>query len=449
MARRIPLPRLTRRQRRARWQRERRQQAVIVVVFSAVLFFVIGLVAYGASERYYEENLKPAMRFDGIATPTRDWKNEVKYQQVNFFVQYGVPTEYENDPSITEQKAGYERSALDSLVERAILKSAVRDEGVVIADDAVDARFLEDFSQYRSRHILILINKEAADQAIEAANALAKATAVRDQLRQDPSNQTLWNQLAADVSEDTGTKESGGELGWVGKGQFVKPYEDAARTLAIGEISEPIKSDYGYHVIQVEERRGPEESEIVKRWFANGFSVADIKAHARQDLLREEFTKRRQEQTVVSPTAQIHVAIIQVAPPRYTGDIQAFQDQLKRVGDVNDAISKGTDFGEIAKQYSEDSTTAEQGGDIGWVARGMLTDLRAEDDLFALEAGKVTPEHNTLTATTWYKVLEKNDARALDEDQTKKIKDSAYQYWLNRQKKAHDVLRLIPGLEFD
>jgi parvulin-like peptidyl-prolyl isomerase len=294
-----------------------------------------------------------------------------------------------------------------------------------------------------------MINKEAADQAIETANALAKATAVRDQLRQDPSNQTLWNQLAADVSEDQGTKESGGELGWVGKGQFVKPYEDAARTLAIGDISEPIKSDYGYHVIQVEERRGPEESEIVKRWFASGFNVADIKAHTRQDLLREEFTKRRQEQTIVSPTTQIHVAFIQVAQPRYTGDLQTFQDQLKKVGDVNDALNKGTDFGEIAKQYSEDSTTAEKGGELGWVARGMLSDILAEDELFGLEAGKVSTQHNTLTATTWYKVLEREDARALGEDQTKKIKDSAYQYWLNRQKKAHDVLRIIPGLEFD
>ena len=81
MARRIPLPRLTRRQRRARWQRERRQQAFIVVIFSAVLFFVLGLISWAASDKYYQDNLKPAMRFDGRAVAMRDWKSEVKYEQ--------------------------------------------------------------------------------------------------------------------------------------------------------------------------------------------------------------------------------------------------------------------------------------------------------------------------------------------------------------------------------
>ena len=86
---------------------------------------------------------------------------------------------------------------------------------------------------------------------------------------------------------------------------------------------------------------------------------------------------------------------------------------------------------------------------MGWLARGMLTDLRAEDELFSLPAGQLSKQHNLLTTTTWYKVIEKSDSRDLDDDQKKKIKDTAYQYWLNQQKKAHDVLRLIPGLEFE
>jgi len=46
-------------------------------------------------------------------------------------------------------------------------------------------------------------------------------------------------------------------------------------------------------------------------------------------------------------------------------------------------------------------------------------------------------------------VIEKNDSRDLDDAQKKTIKDNAYTYWLNQQKKAHDVVRLIPGLEFE
>ena len=450
MARRIPLPRLTRRQRRARWQRERWQQAFIVVIFSAVLFFVLGLISWAASDKYYQDNLKPAMRFDGRVMPMRDWKTELKYEQTRFYVEFGVPAGYENDPQIAQQKTQYERGALDTIEEYAILDAQAASEGTSAAQDAIDARYEADFSQFRSRHILILINKDATDQTLEANNALAKATAIRDQLRQNPNDQNLWNQLAKDNSEDPGSKDSGGELGWVGKGQFVKAFEDAANALPIGAISDPVKSDFGYHVIQVEERKPASENDVVKRWLASGFTIGDIKAHSRYDVIRDGITKKRQDQAITSPTAQVHVAMIQVAAPRPTaGDFQTFTAQLQKVADINKALDGGTDFAEVAKKYSEDSATKDKGGDIGWLARGMLTDLGAENELFNLDAGARSQQHNGLAATIWYKVIEKSASRDLEDDQKTKIKDSAYQYWLSQQKKAHDVLRLIPGLEFE
>jgi parvulin-like peptidyl-prolyl isomerase len=450
MARRIPLPRLTRRQRTARWQRERRQQAVIVTVFSAVLFFVLGLISWAASDRYYQENLKPAMRVDGKVVARRDWTTERTYQLARFYVEFGVPPGFENDSQIAEQKASYDRGALDTLEEYAILDRQAKAEGVTETPEAIETRYQDDFGQFRSRHILITINKDAPDQAVEDATALAKATAIRDQLRQDPNNQELWNQLAKDKSQDPGSADSGGELGWVGKGQFVKSFEDAAKALAIGQISDPVKSDFGYHLIQVEERRGPAENDVVKRWLATGFTEADIKRHTQHDLLRDELTKRQQDRGVVSPTAQVHIAQIQVATPRPVGgDFQAFTAQLKKVADVGKALDSGTDFAEVAKEFSEDAATKDKGGDMGWIARGMITDLLAENELFTIPADQKSQQHNLLTTTTWYKVIEKSDSRDLDDDQKKTIKDNAYQYWLNQQKKAHDVVRLIPGLEFE
>jgi hypothetical protein len=79
----------------------------------------------------------------------------------------------------------------------------------------------------------------------------------------------------------------------------------------------------------------------------------------------------------------------------------------------------------------------------------MITDIAAEKELFTLDAGKVSQQHNSLTTTTWYKVTEKSDSRDLDDTQKKTLTDNAYQYWLNQQKKAHDIVRLIPGLEFE
>ena len=421
-----------------------------MTVFSAVLFFVLGLVSWAASDNYYQTNLKPAMKFDGRVIPMRDWKNERAYQLSRFYVEFGVPPGYENDPQIAEQKASYDRSALDTLEEYAILDQQARTDGIMVAPDAVEARYQEDFGQFRSRHILITFDTAAADKALDESNALAKATAIRDQLRQDPSNQELWNQLAKDNSQDPGSAESGGELGWVGKGQFVKPFEDAAKALAIGQISDPVKSDFGYHIIQVEERRGPADNDVIKRWLGSGFTEADIKRHTQHDMLREAFTKRQQDSGVTSPTAQVHLAQIQAATPRPVGgDFQAFTDQLKKVGDIGKALDAGTDFAEVAKQYSEDTGTKDQGGDMGWIARGMLTDISAENEIFNLAPGKLSEQHAGLNTTTWYKVIEKADSRDLDDTQKKTISDNAYQYWLNQQKKAHVIVRLIPGLEFE
>ena len=60
--------------------------------------------------------------------------------------------------------------------------------------------------------------------------------------------------LAQEYSDDPGSGANGGDLGWFGRGMMVAPFEEAAFSLPVGEISEPIQSDFGYHIIEVLER---------------------------------------------------------------------------------------------------------------------------------------------------------------------------------------------------
>ena len=452
MARRISLPRLTQRQRTARWQRERRQQALIVTIFGAILFFTIGLLVWAATDRYYTANLKPAVTIDGRAFAMRDYNRELGYQYTRFYIDYGVPPGYENDPQILQQKSSYDALALDALVEHQLLDTNARADGISVTQQQVNDRYVADFGEFHARHILITPQPgDAADaSAVADTNALAKARAIVDQLREAPNDQALWNSLATQYSDDPGSKDSGGDLGFVAKGQFIKEFEDAVHTLQIGQVSDPVKSQYGYHVIQVLELRPPDDSVFAKRATSYGYSADDIKAHVRYDILKDAYTKRAQDASAQSPTEQVHLAWVAIQSPKVSGgDFQSFSEQLKKVADIQKAIDDGKDFAEIAKQYSEDTTTSDKAGDLGWFARGMITRLAIEKDVFALEAGKISSQKSDASQTVWYKILEKDPSRALDDDQKKKIADGAYSYWYQQQKATHTIQKLVPGHELD
>ncbi|HEY8830663.1 MAG TPA: peptidylprolyl isomerase, partial [Candidatus Limnocylindria bacterium] len=264
----------------------------------------------------------------------------------------------------------------------------------------------------------------------------------------DPNNQDLWNTLAKQ-SDDTGSKDAGGEVGWAGAGQLVEAYDTAARKLAIGEISDPVKSSFGYHVIQVKERRVADANPVVQRWLGSGFGMDEILLHTKYDMLREHFTAEAQAQSVTSPTEQIHLLHILISLPSPTSQVPTdFTDALKKIGDAKAALDSGTDFAAVAKQYSEDTTEAANGGDAGWFARGQLDSVTKENELFALPVGQVSREFANTGQAEFYKVAEKDPAKALTDDQKTKIHDSAYAYWFDKQRRVHGVQKLVPGYEF-
>ena len=102
--------------------------------------------------------------------------------------------------------------------------------------------------QAKSRHILIKV-APGADAKTDAA-AKAKAEMVLKLLKAGGN----WTELAKKYSDDPGSKDSGGELGWAQQGRMVPEFDNAIFTQKIGDI-EIVKSQFGYHVVQVEDRQ--------------------------------------------------------------------------------------------------------------------------------------------------------------------------------------------------
>jgi len=93
----------------------------------------------------------------------------------------------------------------------------------------------------------------------------AEALALANELRSRILAGEDFAALAAAYSDDTGSGANGGDLGWFGKGRMVAPFEEAAFSLPIGQVSEPVKTDFGYHLIEVLEKdpaRAKDEAQL-------------------------------------------------------------------------------------------------------------------------------------------------------------------------------------------
>ena len=145
----------------------------------------------------------------------------------------------------------------------------VADDEVEVTDEDLAAYYQENAADYEHPEQVKLEYAHFPKVASAADSLELKAEIGR--LRQEIEAGEDFAELAAVVSDDEGSAAQGGDLGFFGRGRMVAPFEEAAFALAAGELSEPVQTRYGWHLIKVEERLAENGEERV---------------HARHILLR-------------------------------------------------------------------------------------------------------------------------------------------------------------------
>jgi peptidyl-prolyl cis-trans isomerase C len=134
------------------------------------------------------------------------------------------------------------------------------EKGVNVSDAAMQKYFDENKAQFekvKARHILIRFKDSPVpvrgeQKDLTKEEALAKLQGLKKQIEGGAD----FAELAKKESDDTGSGANGGDLGAFGRGQMVPPFEQAAFALPVGKLSEPVESQFGYHLIQVQEQQG-------------------------------------------------------------------------------------------------------------------------------------------------------------------------------------------------
>ena len=163
---------------------------------------------------------------------------------------------YYKDPANAAQFQAPEQAQ----VEYVVLDLEAVKKGIAVSEEDLRKYYSENEKRYtapeerRASHILVKADKDAPKA--EREKARAKAETLLAEIRKNPQS---FAELARKNSDDEGSAPKGGDLEFFGRGQMVKPFEDAAFALKPGETSGVVETDFGYHIIQVTGARGGEK----------------------------------------------------------------------------------------------------------------------------------------------------------------------------------------------
>lgn len=273
---------------------------ILTFVLWLILLFYLGFGVYFGREIYFKHSESALTKFSTQIYPMPAafvggniiWAKEY-YQQLSYIRRFSERTKqpYPEEKVLREQ-------IINQLVENRILKWEASKNGLRVTSKDVDdayqkiveqsggianvqktLRDLYDMSEEEFKDLVReqVVKEKIQDQLIaqiKVKHILVKDESRANEVAQKAKNNEDWNNLAKTYSEDVKTRDSDGDLGWIARGNLVidnkqvPEFEDVAFKAKIGEIFGPVKSQVGFQIGKVEEKKGKIQQSYTN-WLAN------------------------------------------------------------------------------------------------------------------------------------------------------------------------------------
>lgn len=262
-----------------------------------------------------------------------------------------------------------------------------------ISDDDVDAYLAQEDdvgdSEVRLSHILISVGDGASPEERDAARD--KAQRIRQELEEGAD----FASIAAAQSDGQQALE-GGDLGWRRIAELPPAFSRAIASVDTGELAPIVDATSGYHILRVEERRGNSERQMVTETRARHILIQP------DELMDEDAARER-----------------------------AFE--------LSERLKEGADFAELAREYSDDPGSKNDGGDLGWQAPGQMVDA-FQRQIDELEPGERSRPFRSEFGWHIAEVIDRRERDATDEIRRERARQvigerrmqEEYEIWLRR-----------------
>jgi peptidyl-prolyl cis-trans isomerase SurA len=257
----------------------------------------------------------------------------------------------------------------------------------------------ENQDEFEISHILIRTPEEGATEDVQKAKAKVDAAV------KELNNGKSFAEVSASFSDAPNALE-GGKLGWKSGTQMPALFLDALKTMQVGEVSQPLRSPNGFHVLKLTNKRGGNSPLVIQQ------------THSRHILIK-------------------------------LSEIMSEKEGKQKMDNIKERLDNGEKFEVLARQYSEDST-ASNGGDLGWINPGD-TVPQFEKAMNELKDNQISQPVRTQFGWHVIQVIERRSQdmskeaarlKARQEIRAKKA-DEAYQDWIRELRdRAYVELRL-------